>query len=103
MNRYIMIHHLRWPVILLLIGTLALLDQLNIIQNFWSWFWPLLLIGIGLLMLAERAALASMDSEADSAWPFGGTQSPCSPSSPAQRLCLRTPAIFGRHSDGGNQ
>jgi hypothetical protein len=59
MNRYILIRRLRGPVILLLLGTLALLHQMGAIPNFWRLFWPLLLITLGLLMLAERAALAS--------------------------------------------
>jgi hypothetical protein len=59
MNRYVMIHRLRGPAILLLIGVVALLHQLNIIDNFWHWFWPLLLITLGVLLLVERAILAS--------------------------------------------
>jgi hypothetical protein len=59
MNRYILIRRLRGPAILLLIGTLALLHQMGAIPNFWRLFWPLALITLGLLMLAERAALAS--------------------------------------------
>lgn len=61
MNRYILIHRLRGPAILLLIGVLALMDHLELIHHFWSWFWPLMMITIGALMLAERAALASED------------------------------------------
>ncbi len=59
MSRYILIRRLRGPAILLLIGTLALLHQLGAIPYFWRLFWPLLLITLGLLLLAERAALAS--------------------------------------------
>ncbi|HKN19895.1 MAG TPA: DUF5668 domain-containing protein [Terracidiphilus sp.] len=59
MSRYILIRRLRGPAILLLIGTLALLHQMGAIPYFWRLFWPLLLITLGLLMLAERAALAS--------------------------------------------
>jgi LiaF transmembrane domain len=61
MNRYALIHRLRGPAVLLLIGVLALFDQMGIITRFWGWFWPLLMITIGTLMLAERAALASED------------------------------------------
>jgi hypothetical protein len=57
MNRYVLIRRLRGPAILLLLGTLALLDQAGIIDHFWGFFWPLLLILIGVLLLAERAAL----------------------------------------------
>jgi hypothetical protein len=38
------------------------MDHLELIHHFWSWFWPLLMIVIGALMLAERAALANDDS-----------------------------------------
>ncbi len=102
MNRYIMIHHLRWPAVLLLIGTLALLCQLEVIDNFWSWFWPLLLILIGTLMLAERTALAVMDHEDGNAWPYGGTPKPAAPQ-PETSIVPAHTDIFGRPSNGGNQ
>lgn len=59
MNRYILIRRLTGPAVLLLIGTLALLHQMGVVERWWSLFWPLLLILIGVLKLAERAALAS--------------------------------------------
>jgi hypothetical protein len=59
MSRYILIRRLRGPAILLLIGILALLHQMGAIPYFWRLLWPLLLITVGLLLLAERAALAS--------------------------------------------
>jgi hypothetical protein len=58
MSRYILIRRLRGPAILLLLGTLALLHEMGAIPNLWRLFWPLLLITLGLLQLAERAALA---------------------------------------------
>jgi hypothetical protein len=58
MNRYILIRRLTGPAVLLLIGVLALLAQADVIR-FWPLFWPLLLILIGVLKLAERAALAA--------------------------------------------
>jgi hypothetical protein len=59
MNRYILIRRLTGPAVLLLIGTLALLHQMGVVERWWHLFWPLLLILIGVLKLAERAALAS--------------------------------------------
>jgi hypothetical protein len=56
MNRYMMIRRLRGPAYLLLIGVMALLWQADILSLGQSW--PLLLILAGLLLLAERAALA---------------------------------------------
>lgn len=69
MNRYILIRRLRGPVVLLLVGTIALLHSMGVVDNFWRWFWPLLLISLGLLLLAERAVLASDDGSG--AWPGG--------------------------------
>jgi hypothetical protein len=54
-----MIRRLRGPAFLLLIGVLALMHEAHIIGNFWHLFWPLALILIGVIMLAERAALAA--------------------------------------------
>ncbi len=59
MNRYIMIRRLRGPAYLLLIGVIALLHEGRLIDHFWSLFWPLALILAGVIMLAERAALAA--------------------------------------------
>jgi hypothetical protein len=58
MSRYILIRRLRGPAILLLIGVLALLHEWHWIP-FWRFFWPLLFIVWGGLLLAERAALAA--------------------------------------------
>ena len=57
MSRYIMIRRLRGPAFLLLVGILALLAQAHILS--WGKSWPLYLILFGVLMLAERAALAA--------------------------------------------
>jgi hypothetical protein len=59
MNRYILIRRLRWPAILLLLGVVALLHEMGAIDHFMKTFIPLLLILIGCLLLAERAALAA--------------------------------------------
>jgi hypothetical protein len=56
MNRYIFIRRLRGPAFLLLVGIIALLDQAHILR--WGYAWPLFLILWGVLLLAERAALA---------------------------------------------
>jgi hypothetical protein len=66
MSRYIMIRRLRFPAILLLIGATWLLHTTGLIDRPWNWFWPLLLILLGVIMLAERAALA-----ADGGYPVG--------------------------------
>jgi hypothetical protein len=59
MNRYLMIRRLRWPVLLMLTGVLALLHQMGVVR--FSHTWPLYLISWGVLMLAERAAIHEAD------------------------------------------
>jgi Domain of unknown function (DUF5668) len=76
MNRYILIRRLRAPAVLLLIGVLALLHQMGVIDHFWHLFWPLLFILIGAILLAERAVL-SIDS--GNAPPYPGGPLPSSP------------------------
>lgn len=56
MNRYIFIHRLTGPAILVLLGLVALLSQAHLAR--FSIFVPLVLILLGVLKLAERAALA---------------------------------------------
>ena len=57
MNRYLLIRRLRWPMLVLLTGVIALLNQADILS--WWHAWPLYLILLGVLMLAERAAINS--------------------------------------------
>ena len=57
MNRYLMIRRLRGPAFLLLLGVNALLANAHILG--WSQSWPFYLILWGVLLLAERAALAT--------------------------------------------
>jgi len=57
MNRYIFLRRLTGPAVLLLLGTVALLHQADLVS--WNIFVPLLLILIGVIKLAERAVLAS--------------------------------------------
>lgn len=57
MNRHMLIHRLWGPAFLLLVGVNALLAQRGILG--WGQSWPLYLILAGVLMLAERAAMAS--------------------------------------------
>jgi hypothetical protein len=110
MNRYILIHRLRGPAILLLIGVLALMDHLELIHHFWSWFWPLLMITIGALMLAERAALANEDYYPPQPYPgypgapYQGMDPnvPAGAQPPAQAGSAIVPANTNDFSNGGN-
>ena len=72
MNRYILIRRLTGPCILLLLGVVALLHEADLVS--WNIFVPLLLILIGVLKLAQRAALAVMGDEPmypGSPYPYG--------------------------------
>lgn len=62
MNRYILIRRMTWPCILILAGVVAALHEADLV-SFWSLFIPLLLILIGVLKLAQRAALAASGDE----------------------------------------
>jgi len=78
MNRYILIRRLRGPAILILLGTILWLHQVGLVE-FWDLFIPLLLILIGVLKLAERAALAAAGDEspyAGSPYPYGAAANP---------------------------
>ena len=78
MNRYILIRRLRGPAILLLLGTILLMHEAGLL-DFWSLFVPLLLILIGVLKLAERAALAAAGDETPypgSPYPYGAAAAP---------------------------
>ncbi len=111
MNRYILIRRLKGPAILLLIGTVALLHQADLAS--WNLFLPLLLILIGVLKLAERAALAAAGDEAlypgacpGAPYPYGGVGVPNAnaPQAPGQSGSAIVPAPgqdFGKGPQGG--
>ena len=69
MSGWYQIRRLRGAVFLILIGVLALLNQWNILS--WSASWPLFLIVLGLLMLAERAAWTTEVRRQQEAQAFG--------------------------------
>ena len=81
MNRYILIRRLRAPAILLLIGVIALLHQMGVIDHFWHYLVPLILILLRVLLLLERAVLAT-DGDLASGYPgspYPGSPYPGSP------------------------
>jgi hypothetical protein len=61
MNHYVFLHRIKGPVMILVFGVTALLDQWNILTFGQSW--PLYLIVLGVLMLAERAAWTQAQNE----------------------------------------
>lgn len=87
MNRYLVIRRLRGPMFLLLVGLIALLNQMDILS--WGHAWPLFLILAGVLLLAERAALAT---EGNPPYPYGAPapgappQQPPAPANPGTSI-----------------
>ena len=57
MNSWLFIRRLRAPAFIILVGITALLNQWGVLRFGHSW--PLYLILAGVLMLAERAAIAA--------------------------------------------
>lgn len=58
MNQYLLLRRMRGPLIIVTIGVMALLDQYGVLNFGQSW--PLILIVIGVLQLAEHAVLAQL-------------------------------------------
>ena len=111
MNRYILIRRLTGPSILLLLGVVALLHQADLVN--WSIFFPLLLILIGVLKLAQRAALAAAGDDdlypgnqgpyPGAPYPYAGGVNPTAPGSPQPGATI-VPAHtqdFGKDPEGG--
>lgn len=113
MNRYIFIRRLTGPSVLLLLGVVALLHEADLVS--WGIFVPLLLILIGVLKLAQRAALAAAGDEPPypgtfpGTYPYGGygaagTPAAGVPQAPAQPGTSIVPAAtqdFGKGPQGG--
>jgi hypothetical protein len=110
MNRYILIRRLTGPSVLLLLGVVALLHQADLVN--WSIFVPLLLILIGILKLAQRAALAAAGDEPlypgggypGSPYAYGVGVPPAPTQPPAQpgtSIVPAPPQNFGPGSQGG--
>jgi hypothetical protein len=105
-SRYLLIRRLRGPAFLLLIGVDALLAQAHILS--WSKSWPFYLILGGVLMLAERAALASEGYPAPSVPPYPGVNYPAAPQPPTQQssetaIVPTRPHDFTIDPNGGRQ
>jgi hypothetical protein len=112
MNRYILIRRLTGPAVLLLLGLVALLHEADLVS--WNIFVPLLLILIGVLKLAQRAALAAAGDEpmypgypgyTGSGYPYGA-QPPVQPGTqpipqPTGTSIVPTHQDFGKDPEGG--
>ena len=82
MNQYLLLRRLRGPLILVTIGVMALLNQYDVLSFGRSW--PLILIVIGILMLAERIALTQMPPPPPGGYYPDGCGVPMSPATPVQ-------------------
>lgn len=71
MNRWLLIRRLRGPAFLLMFGVTALLHEWHILSFGQSW--PLYLVLLGVLALAERAAFTEPDpSQMPPQYPYPG-------------------------------
>jgi hypothetical protein len=103
MNRYIFLRRLRGPAILLLLGTILLMHEAGLV-DFWSLFFPLLLILIGVLKLAERAALAAAGDEPypGAAYPYGAAAAPAAVQpQPGTSIVPAGSPDYGKGPEGG--
>jgi hypothetical protein len=95
MNQYLLLRRLRGPLILVTIGVMALLNQYDVLSFGRSW--PLILIVIGILMLAERIALTQMPPPpAGGFYPEGFAPAP--PVVPVQPAVGQTEANYAAQS-----
>jgi hypothetical protein len=101
MNRYILIRRLCGPAILLLLGTVALLHEAHIVS--WNIFVPLLLILIGVIKLAERAAIAADPYPPGVPYPgaVNPAATPGSPQAQVQTSIVSASHDFGEGPNGG--
>src|ERR1700751_139478 len=100
-----MIRRLRGPAILLLLGTILLMHQAGLV-DFWALFFPLLLILIGILKLAERAALAAAGGASPfpgCPYPYGAGANPAPSGAAQQPGTAIVPATqdYGKGPEGG--
>jgi hypothetical protein len=107
MSRYIFIHRLTGPAILLLLGIVALLHEAHLVS--WNIFVPLLLILIGVIKLAERAAIAAepyppgvYPPGAPYADPMNPSAAPGAPQAPVQTSIVPASHDFGHDPNDPN-
>ncbi len=106
MNRYFLIRRLRGPAFLLLLGFIALLNQMHVLG--WDQSWPLFLILAGVLILAERAALAASESYPQTPYtgaPYAGGPypGPATGADPNSGAIVPAHTEFHNHDSNGGQ
>jgi hypothetical protein len=84
MNQYIFLQRIQGPALLLTFGVTALLDQWHVMSFGRSW--PLYLIVLGVLKLAQRAALASAEPPAYPGYSAAGVGVSPPPTPPSTSL-----------------
>jgi hypothetical protein len=81
MNPYLFIHRIKGPAMLLVFGVTALLNEWDIVSYGRSW--PLYLIVLGVLQLAERAAWSQWQQAQYAQGPYPAGQYPAPGVAPA--------------------
>jgi hypothetical protein len=100
MNSWLFIRRLRGPAFIILVGITALLNQWGVLSFGHSW--PLYLILAGVLMLAERAAIAAAPPAAPPVYPGAYAPAAYSPSGNAPPPAYTGPAsAYGPGSHPG--
>lgn len=102
MNRYLFLHRIKGPAMILVFGVTALLDEWHILSFGQSW--PLYLIVLGALMLAERAAWSEMYEPPPTGYPVGGQPgpwgAPTGPTESSNALSIAPPHERGPQDEG---
>jgi hypothetical protein len=101
MNQYLFLQRIQGPAMLLTFGVAALLDQWHILSFGRSW--PLYLIVLGVLKLAQRAALANAEPPPYPAGYPGYQPVAGAPGAPAQASTALVPSDPGQHTDSGER
>lgn len=101
MNQYLFLRRMRGPIMLLVFGVTAILDEYTGIH--YSMSWPLYIIAWGILKLAENAVLAQNPPPPPGPWPgqYPGYPPPAAgydPGAPAAPTTTTT-AIVPAHDE----
>ena len=97
MNPYMFIHRIKGPAMLLVFGITALLNEWDILSFGRSW--PLYLIVLGVLQLAERAAWSQYQQQyvapyaAAGAGPVPDQGAPASGAPPSSSIVVSPPSL----------
>jgi hypothetical protein len=101
-NQFLFLQRIQGPALLLTFGVAALLDQWHILSFGRSW--PLYLIVLGVLKLAQRAALANAEPPPYPAAGYPGYQpSPGAPVAPAHGSSALVPTDPSQIHDSGDR